>query len=174
MDFLIGARRITKLQFRSRIIYGTAHYLKLGQISEISIQFKSKSAQCDLMVSMQWDIGDPRENAKQEFISQLTVKLMDVIIMTRFQNEPFSNYDATAFVKDHFGLKISSGTIHSTIYSMERKNLVTGISMDRKRVYRLTEKGKLTVEVATSPEEMTAFMKNLMQKPNGPKQLKSS
>ncbi len=103
-----------------------------------------------------------RKQLKEEFIQRLTARFLDLIIMGRFRNEPFSNYDAHKFVQDEFGLKISSGTIHSTIYGMERKRLVTSLTMNGKRVYRLTDRGKMTVEVATSPEEIATFVERAL------------
>ncbi len=110
-----------------------------------------------------------KKQLKQEFIERLMTRFLDIAIMIRFQNEPFSNYDAHMFVQNDFGLRVSSDTVHSTIYAMERKKLVSGLNMSGKRVYRLTDKGKMTVEIATAPEEMAAFMKRLIGKTLHPK-----
>jgi DNA-binding PadR family transcriptional regulator len=61
--------------------------------------------------------------------------------MAELQNEPISGYDVISFIHNKFGFLASSGTVYSLLYSLERNGLVEGIWIERKRVYKLTEKG---------------------------------
>ncbi len=97
------------------------------------------------------------------FIKRITSQFLDLIILAHFRNEFFSGYDVITFVHKEFGFLLSSGTIYSTLYSMERKNLVTSSFVNGKRIFKVTEKGKLVLEVTTSSDETEAFMKRIMK-----------
>jgi DNA-binding PadR family transcriptional regulator len=51
-------------------------------------------------------------------------------------------YDVMGFIHKEFNTLLSSGTIYSFLYSLERDGLIKGAYSRRKRVYMLTEKGK--------------------------------
>ena len=103
-----------------------------------------------------------RKKMKAKFTERLVDAFLDAIILARYQNCPFSGYDALLFIQEQFGLHVSPGTVYSTIYNMERQKLVELISENKKRIYQVTEKGKLYTEVVTSPKEIGAFMQKLM------------
>jgi len=67
---------------------------------------------------------------------------MDIIIMTELRNGSLSGYDVISYIHNKFNLLVSSGTVYSLLYSLERNGLVEGTWDERKRVYKLTEKGK--------------------------------
>ena len=67
---------------------------------------------------------------------------MDIIIMTELRNGSLSGYDVISYIHNKFNLLVSSGTVYSLLYSLERNCLVEGTWDERKRVYKLTEKGK--------------------------------
>jgi DNA-binding PadR family transcriptional regulator len=64
-----------------------------------------------------------------------------------------SGYDAIAFIHNKFGILISSGTVFSLLYSLERDGLIKGMWAKRKRVYELTEKGEKTIEVVLNADD---------------------
>ena len=70
---------------------------------------------------------------------------MDIIILAELRNGPISGYDVISFIHDKFHLLVSSGTVYSLLYSLERNGLIEGTWNERKRVYKLTEKGKKTI-----------------------------
>ena len=55
-------------------------------------------------------------------------------------------YDVLGFIHKEFNTLLSSGTVYSFLYSLERDGLIKGASGRRKRVYVLTEKGKNKIE----------------------------
>lgn len=104
-------------------------------------------------------------NIRKKFSEKIIYSFLDIIILGNFQNETFSGYDIIQFIQNKFGSLISPGTAYSTLYAMERRNLVTGTYTDnRKRTYKLTEKGKLTLRVLTSKNEIETFMKTIFPK----------
>jgi DNA-binding PadR family transcriptional regulator len=67
---------------------------------------------------------------------------MDIIIMTELRNRSFSGYDCISYIHSKFNLLVSSGTVYSLLYSLERNGLIEGVWEERKRVYKLTSKGE--------------------------------
>jgi DNA-binding PadR family transcriptional regulator len=83
---------------------------------------------------------------------------LDVLILAEMRKGPLSGYDVMTFVHDRFRFLVSSGTIYSVLYSLERNGLVSGVSMQRKRVYRLTDKGKEAIRGVMSAGEETRYL----------------
>jgi len=89
---------------------------------------------------------------------------MDIIIMTELRNAPLSGYDVISYIHSKFNLLISSGTIYSLLYSLERNGLVEGVWDERKRIYKLTEKGQKTIEtILNAGDKIKGFMANLLK-----------
>ena len=89
---------------------------------------------------------------------------MDTIIMSELQNGPISGYDAISYIHSKFGFLVSSGTVYSLLYSLERNDLVEGVWIDRKRVYKLTEKGSRTIQtINNSNEKIKGFMATVLK-----------
>ena len=89
---------------------------------------------------------------------------MDIIIMTELRNESLSGYDVISYIHNKFNLLISSGTIYSLLYSLERNGLVEGVWDERKRIYKLTEKGQKTIAtILNASDNIKGFMGNLLK-----------
>ncbi len=89
---------------------------------------------------------------------------MDTIIMAELQNGPISGYDAISYIHNKFGFLVSSGTVYSLLYSLERNGLVEGTWFERKRVYKLTEKGAKTIEtILNSQDKIKGFMTMILK-----------
>jgi DNA-binding PadR family transcriptional regulator len=67
---------------------------------------------------------------------------MDIIILAELRAGPLSGYDIISFIHGRFHLLVSSGTVYSLLYSLERNGLIEGTWNERKRVYKLTNKGE--------------------------------
>ena len=84
--------------------------------------------------------------------------------MAVLQNEPISGYDVISFIHNKFGFLASSGTVYSLLYSLERNGLVEGIWIERKRVYKLTEKGAKTIQtILNSHDKIKGFMATILK-----------
>jgi DNA-binding PadR family transcriptional regulator len=83
---------------------------------------------------------------------------LDVLILAEMRKGPLSGYDVMIFVHDRFRFLVSSGTIYSVLYPLERNGLISGASMQRKRVYRLTDKGKETIKGIMSASNETRYL----------------
>jgi len=63
------------------------------------------------------------------------------------RNDELSGYDILTYIHKRFGYMVSSGTVYSILYSMERDGLITGKRVNRKRIYTLTRKGEETIKI---------------------------
>jgi len=92
---------------------------------------------------------------------------MDGIIMTKLRNGSLRGYDVISYTHSKFNLLVSSGTVYSLLYSLERNGLVEGTWDERKRVYKLTEKGEKTIDtLLRASDKMKGFMANILKKQN--------
>ena len=83
--------------------------------------------------------------------------------MAELQEKPLSGYDIINLVHKRFDVMVSSGTVYSLLYSLERKGLVNANPDNRKRVYTLTEKGEeLLKTVEQANEELNSLVQNLI------------
>lgn len=75
-----------------------------------------------------------------------TIKnFMDIFVLKQLQENPLSGYDIIGLIHKKFHVLISSGTVYSMLYSLERDILIKGIQDKRRRIYELTEKGERTI-----------------------------
>lgn len=84
----------------------------------------------------------------REMHERIVKGFLDVAIMTKLMDgDPMSGYDVITFVHKKFGILLSSGSVYSVLYSIERNGLVRGMRSKRKRVYKLTDRGEKTIKV---------------------------
>jgi len=89
---------------------------------------------------------------------------MDTIIMSELQNGPISGYDVISYIHNKFGFLVSSGTVYSLLYSLERNDLVEGVWIERKRIYKLTERGTKTIQtILNSHNNIKSFMTTILK-----------
>ena len=94
---------------------------------------------------------------------------MDIIIMTELRNGSLSGYDVISYIHNKFNLLVSSGTVYSLLYSLERSGLVEGTWDERKRVYKLTEKGEKTIDtLLNTSDKIRGFIANILKSQNTP------
>lgn len=80
----------------------------------------------------------------REIHERIVKSLLDVIILVELRERTtfLGGYDVLNLVQQEYGVLISSGTIYSVLYSMERKGLIEGNVARSKREYVLTKKGE--------------------------------
>jgi DNA-binding PadR family transcriptional regulator len=118
------------------------------------------------MVALTITINGEKSEAKiiKKMHERVIKSFMDTIIMAELQNGPISGYDAISYIHNRFGFLVSSGTVYSLLYSLERNGLVEGTWFERKRVYKLTEKGAKTIEtILNSQDKIKGFMTMILK-----------
>ncbi|MBS7633116.1 PadR family transcriptional regulator [Candidatus Bathyarchaeota archaeon] len=89
---------------------------------------------------------------------------MDIIILAELRAGPLSGYDVISFIHGRFHLLVSSGTVYSLLYSLERNGLIEGTWNERKRVYKLTDKGEKTIEtILNANDKIKNFITGLLK-----------
>ena len=87
---------------------------------------------------------------------------LDILILTELKKGHLSGYDVIGYIHRKFDVLVSSGTVYSLLYSLERDGLIRGEWSQRKRVYKLTEKGKQNIETITKAhDEIRNFLRNV-------------
>jgi len=87
---------------------------------------------------------------------------MDILVLTEINNGSLSGYDVIGLIHNRFGVLVSSGTVYSLLYSLERDGLIKGVWNQRKRVYSLSVKGERNIKVITKAnEEIQNFLRNI-------------
>lgn len=89
---------------------------------------------------------------------------LDVIVLAELRNGPMSGYDVIAYIHNKFHLLVSSGTVYSLLYSLERNGLIQGKWNERKRIYTLTEKGEKTIKtILNANDKIRNFLLTLLK-----------
>jgi len=71
---------------------------------------------------------------------------LDALIMLKLRNAPLSGYDIVSYIQKRFAVPISTGTVYTCLYRLERDGLIEGDLTQRKKTYVLSEKGNETVK----------------------------
>jgi DNA-binding PadR family transcriptional regulator len=83
---------------------------------------------------------------------------LDILILAEMRNGPLSGYDVISFIHNKFRLLVSSGTVYSTLYALERDGLIAGTWNHRKRVYKYTEKGEETIRAILNANDKIQYL----------------
>jgi DNA-binding PadR family transcriptional regulator len=103
-------------------------------------------------------------NVLKKMHERIIKNFMDVLVLTELRTGPLSGYDVIGFIHNKFHLLVSSGTVYSLLYSLERDGLIEGKWNERKRVYKLTEKGEKTISVILGAnDKIHYFIRNLLR-----------
>ena len=94
---------------------------------------------------------------------QAVKSVMDIVILAEIKNEKMSGYDVISYIHETFGVLLSSGTVYSHIYSMERDGLIKGDWDTKKRVYNITEKGQQSLKtISENNVEMLSVLQKVL------------
>jgi DNA-binding PadR family transcriptional regulator len=101
-------------------------------------------------------------NLLEKLQTRVIQDFMDIFILAEMKGDSLSGYDAIGLIHRRFGLLVSSGTVYSLLYSLERDGWIRGVWNDRKRVYELAEKGERDMKViAKVNEEVQNFLRRI-------------
>jgi DNA-binding PadR family transcriptional regulator len=118
------------------------------------------------MVLLAVSINGEKMEAKiiKKIHERIIKSFMDTIIMSELRGGPIGGHDVISHIHSRFGLLLSSGTVYSLLYSLERNGLIEGIRVERKRVYKLTERGAGTINVILqSNDKIKGFLTTILK-----------
>ncbi len=118
------------------------------------------------MVALTITINHEKTEARiiKKMHERVIKSFMDTIVMAELKKGPISGYDVITYIHNKFGFLVSSGTVYSLLYSLERSGLIDGVWIERKRVYRLTEKGTSTIQsILNSQDKIKSFMTTILK-----------
>jgi len=84
--------------------------------------------------------------------------------LAELRNGSMSGYDVIAYIHNKYRLLVSSGTVYSLLYSLEREGLITGVWNQRKRVCKLTDKGEETIRAIMSANDKIQYLMSSLLK----------
>ena len=93
---------------------------------------------------------------------RMVLNFLDMVILMELRKRSLSGYDVIDFVHNKFHMLISTGTVYSNLYVLERNELIRGKLDQRRRVYTLTEQGKENVKAfLNSKDKILGLVLNL-------------
>jgi DNA-binding PadR family transcriptional regulator len=103
------------------------------------------------------------KNGTVEKLRKQNVKaVLDTVLLAELRHVNMSGYDAIGFIHNKFCVLVSSGTVYSHLYALEREGLIHGEWDTKKRVYDITEKGEQLLEsILNSNMELLTSLKNI-------------
>ncbi|MCW4005253.1 MAG: PadR family transcriptional regulator [Candidatus Bathyarchaeota archaeon] len=107
-----------------------------------------------------------KSNAKiiDKMNERIIKNFLDVIILSELRNGALSGYDIISYIHNKFQLLISSGTIYSLLYSLERNSLIEGVWNERKRTYQLTTKGNnMITTILNTNQDLRKFVTSFLK-----------
>ncbi len=78
---------------------------------------------------------------------KLIKRFLDIFLLIELMDAPLSGYDLISIIHNKFNILVSSGTMYSLLYSLERDGLIQGSWEQRRRVYTLTDIGHKSLAV---------------------------
>ncbi len=118
------------------------------------------------MVPLSVSVNGEKMEAKvlKKIHERIIKSFLDAIIMSELRNDAISGYDIITYIHNKYGFLVSSGTVYSLLYSLERNGLIEGAWIERKRIYKLTPKGTSTIEVIlNSNDKIKGFLSTILK-----------
>lgn len=94
-----------------------------------------------------------QEKILDEINERIVKNFLDIVVMEKLKSESLSGYDFIAYINKRFNMLISAGTVYSLLYSLERKQLIEGSGEERRRTYKLSEKGNQAIDIILKEQE---------------------
>jgi DNA-binding PadR family transcriptional regulator len=82
----------------------------------------------------------------EELRERVVKDFMDIFILSQLTKVPMGGYGLVTLIHNKFDILISSGTVYTRLYSLERDGLIKAEPDERARVYTLTKKGMESLE----------------------------
>lgn len=113
---------------------------------------------------MVWMSGD-RIKIIKGFREKVVKDFLDVLVLKSVkEGSELTGYKMMKELSGKLGILLSSGTLYSSLHSLERKGLVVKSDMKSRKVYSLTPKGERFINALLS-DQTTRQLLTLLQRP---------
>ena len=107
-------------------------------------------------------VADSESEILNEMHERIVKRFLDMVILMELRKHSMSGYNVISFVHNKFNMSVSSGTVYSCLYFLERNGLINGEGTQGKKVYTLTEQGKERVKAfLNSKDKILGLVLNL-------------
>ena len=110
------------------------------------------------------------EVSASDFVKELHRKavknFIDILILGELKSNSVSGYDVIGLIHKRYGILLSSGTVYSMLYSLERDGLIKGTQNNRKRVYTLTETAEQKIDTILKAKKGLQYFLNTISSPD--------
>jgi len=90
------------------------------------------------------------EEFLKDFRKRLIKECIDIFILAELsEGKSMSGFDFLTLLHKKFGIVLSSGTVYSKLYSLERQGLLQGNIVSKKMVYSVSKKGQEIMQIIT-------------------------
>lgn len=113
-------------------------------------------------------------DAAKSFRLKMFKSLLDIIALKYIKdNGSLAGYGFMNWIHEKYNIVLSSGSVYTKIYKLERRGLVKGEWAERKRTYTLTKKGKANLNAILSDPTAEQFL-TLLDKPLNKEEMESA
>lgn len=101
----------------------------------------------------------------KELQRSIVRNFLDTVVMVKLKTSgSLTGYNIMEYVQQKYKVLISSGTVYSLLYSLERKGLLKGDCVSGKRLYALTDEGLKSIQsILNSKEEIKKFVGTILE-----------
>ena len=90
---------------------------------------------------------------------RLINELLDIIILNRVESNPYiTGYAIIEYLLLRFNILVSSGSVYSTLYALEREGLIKGIWKGRRRIYKITPEGEKMIMILREKSDVISCL----------------
>ena len=90
---------------------------------------------------------------------RLVNELLDIIILNKVESDPYiTGYAIIEYLLLRFNILVSSGSVYSTLYALERKGLIKGVWKGRRRIYKITPEGEKMIKILREKSDVISCL----------------
>lgn len=99
------------------------------------------------------------EEIAKEIRERTVESFLDFLILTKLTKNPsMSTDDLMGFLNQNFKVSLSHGIFYSHLFHLEQDRLICRHHVKKKKIYRITEKGKKKIDIARENKNATQWV----------------
>ena len=99
------------------------------------------------------------KNVIKKLCRRLINELLDIIILNKVESDPYiTGYAIIEYLLLRFNILVSSGSVYSTLYALEREGLIKGVWKGRRRIYKITPEGEKMIMILREKSDVISCL----------------